>query len=599
VNQNGNYCSGACKAAMSAREPQLARVRAKVAADHAGESDGSRWTSTLMSLLKFAIFAIVVGGVGFFAYVEFLGPRGRLTATMATFSDMETFHAKMIQPDLVIAQSDDELFAAKMSSQQKLWSKDLRALEQKWEMPKPKATKAIPDSPGFAEGLGGYTEGGQKEYRDRLHFTEANGHYIVVSSKRQLLCFDSNDGSLLWQYYQTNTSVHILAVHEGGILCTISPSYGGSRGAKSQTVNLAFADGKEKWTWPENVEQILPWNGKLVFIGGAARGDASLTSAAGKKPANKPLEGEEANENQSAMAGSYAVGVMALRFISPADGKPISQKALDLPGATELEIIGTKLFVLSGQQLMVFESGTEPVLKTKLLDTPMPFASEGLGISSLNDSPLAAMGAGTMGSSSVAGRKFANGGDAIAMKTAKGILTLDGKTGQQKWVRSGIPAEHLAVAPDGSVYATITLSKDEANKGEAATFRPAVVTEGGFPFPAEGITALLKLDAKTGKTLWGVRNIGRRVMFPEKDLYVIDTVEKVHLFSGNEMFAGHLAVRSLAPRSGKDNWLIMEKAELHHLQFVDKKLFLVITDEAPAGRVNPKCNYKMQVIEKK
>jgi hypothetical protein len=283
-----------------------------------------------------------------------------------------------------------------------------------------------------------------------------------------------------------------------------------------------------------------------------------------------------------------------VKFLST-DGKPTGEKAIDMRGTGRMEIEEKRFFVYVGGELMLYENGSEPLWKTKLADEP-----ELLGIGLDDDDVMFSIFSGRGARGTIgAPRRVVSGGDAIAMKTQKGIVVLDAKTGQTRWTRAGLAVHNLSVGPDGAVYATVDIDKDVANVGEAATFRPAVVAHGGFNFPSEKITVLLRLDPKTGSTVWGVKYIGRHLIIQEKDVLVVDSIEKMHPMTGSQMFENHLAVRSLKPKNGKDNWLVLQKADIRQAELVDKTLFMVITDEPPAGRDDPKQNYKMQVISQK
>src|SRR5438093_171714 len=82
----------------------------------------------------------------------------------------------------------------------------------------PQRTNVVADSAAFSENLGGYGEGGTGEYRDQLRLSHVHGEYAVVRSARQLLVFGVKDGALKWKIFNPESSINILAVHDGGIL---------------------------------------------------------------------------------------------------------------------------------------------------------------------------------------------------------------------------------------------------------------------------------------------------------------------------------------------------------------------------------------------
>lgn len=587
VHQHGYYCSAACKEAVRAREPKLAKGDEAAAVD---EKVGRTMEKLggFLTKLKVPAYILIALVVGYLVYMKLWGPRGRVTANLVVLAEMAAFDVKLTGPDTVVFQRNDDLCLANLSTQQELWKTDLRPLEEKYQLPK--RTNIVADSSRASEDLGGYSEGGSREFRDRLRFRHLKGDNVVVHSSRQLMVFGASDGKLRWKIFNPDSSLSILAVHEGGVLCQMSPSYYASRdGTQARVVNLAFADGAEKWALPGPLgygNRILSWNGKLVLLTSDAVTTATgVTVNSGKTKKTTSDNGGDGDED--AVAVTAPASTRTLKFLSPGEGSVLGQKALDLLPDATLDTAGKRLAIVSGNQLLLFENGIEPTLRLTLPDNPMsPSVIE--DASEDDDS-----------SGIVRSTKLVVGGNVLAIKTEKGVVALDVDSGQTMWTRADVNAENLAVGPDGSVYATVEIPKEAATKGDAEKYRIAVIAEGGFNMPNAAVTTMLKLDAKTGKTLWGVKNIGRRVLFVGKELYVVDTLSKLHLFSGSDMFAGHLSVRGISPRNGKDDWTYLAKAQLYRLQLFDRKLFLVVAEEAPAGRTNPSCNYQLRVIEKK
>ena len=79
-------------------------------------------------------------------------------------------------------------------------------------------------------------------------------------------------------------------------------------------------------------------------------------------------------------------------------------------------------------------------------------------------------------------------------------------------------------------------------------------------------------------------------------LLVMDRMTKMQLFSGSDLFAGHMGLRSLSPRNGKDIWLYMGKVDVYDVEPLDGKFFFAVAEEAPSGRWHPVCNFKVQHI---
>ncbi len=589
VHQFGYYCSAQCKSVVASREPKLSRDSSAKEVDSAVGKTMDLMGRFLVKL-KIPAVILIVGVIGYFVYLKLAGPRGRMTANFDLFSEISAFHAEIVAPDTIVAQGNDELVCVNLPAQKELWRVNLAPLEEKYEKPKPKqGAKVVPDSREFSENLGSVSSGGEQSYRDRLRFREAMGGYLVLASTRQLVVMDAKDGSVKWKQFKPNGSISIGAVHEGGILCTLTeyPDYSSEEKIdwrnrpkpKSEIVSYALVDGSPKWTSTNTLAYGgLQHNGQLVtltFEGGAGAASAATSggtttrSTTGKKTLGgiQGLTGgggddDDSDEEEDVPAGP--AGNYSLRFLSLADGSLTGQKTMALSAGGRLQKLGDRFCVVAGPEVWVYDKGQDPALKVKFPGNV---------------------------------RSVAMGGDTIAATTDKGVVALDAATGQQKFVRDGLQVKRVHVGPDGSVYVSAEVPKGDATKGEAEKYRLATVAVGGFSFPSETVAAFLKLKPKTGETAWGVKYIGEQVYFAETEILVVDTFEKLHLFAGGEPFAGHLSLRSLNPRNGKDRWTYLAKADLYHKEVVGKKFFVVISEDPPAGRFNPSCNFKMQYVE--
>jgi outer membrane protein assembly factor BamB len=254
-----------------------------------------------------------------------------------------------------------------------------------------------------------------------------------------------------------------------------------------------------------------------------------------------------------------------LQFVSATDGHVLGEQSLALSEAPRLERVGDLLCVLAGHELVVLGSGAEQKWKATLPATP---------------------------------RHLAGGGGLVIVATEQGVAAFDATTGQSKWNRTGLNAENVAVGPDSGVYVTIELSKDQAGQGEPAKFRKADIQRGGMGAPLPPFTALVKLDPRTGKTRWGVRNIGRRLYFEGDKVFVVDPLEQTNFLANQIMVGGH-SVRCLSARSGKEFWSYVKTGDLHHSEVAGSRVFLVTADDAPGGRIRTSCNYQLQLIEGK
>ena len=97
----------------------------------------------------------------------------------------------------------------------------------------------------------------------------------------------------------------------------------------------------------------------------------------------------------------------------------------------------------------------------------------------------------------------------------------------------------MVVGPDSGVYVTISLEKNEIQQGEAKKYYTADILRGGMGKPLPPFRALVKLDPQTGKTRWGVRNVGQKLFFEGDKLFVIDKLEQTSLLANQIMVGGH------------------------------------------------------------
>jgi len=261
-----------------------------------------------------------------------------------------------------------------------------------------------------------------------------------------------------------------------------------------------------------------------------------------------------------------------LQFHALASGAPQGQTTLALAGTPRIEQVDDLLCVTAGHELLAFAGGTEPAWRVTLPATPQ----------------LLAAGGGTF---------------AVAIKNH--VVALDAKSGKQRWSRDRLRAERLYVGPDGVVYATLAIPRSEFAASEAKKFRIADITTtevvGAAPIdPQAPVTAFLRLDPKTGKTTWGVRNIGREVVFAPNAIFVFDSTSEVRLLASAGPYASFHSLHCLVPKNGKILWSYVKTGTLHDHVIKDGKAFLVSTDDTGLGsHENPSFAYQLCLIERK
>ncbi len=190
----------------------------------------------------------------------------------------------------------------------------------------------------------------------------------------------------------------------------------------------------------------------------------------------------------------------------------------------------------------------------------------------------------------------AHGAGALAVATENTVTLFDRDTGDLRWTHPDIEAENLTIAPDGSVYAHIFLTADQAKEHEKA-YRPAKVALGGMTIPFASVPVLLKLEARDGNIRWGVRNIGEHVLVAGSKLFVADSTEQLNLLAATGLFQGYYSVRQLNPRTGADVWRYIAKGALVNAHILGDTPFIVAMTDPPTGRQNPVGTYLLQIVE--
>jgi hypothetical protein len=248
----------------------------------------------------------------------------------------------------------------------------------------------------------------------------------------------------------------------------------------------------------------------------------------------------------------------AVRF----DGATTAETKVAFTEFPRAHVWGDRLVVVGGRNLAVFESIGAPRWQTQL------------------NAELVTV---------------AHGAGALAVATPAGVTLFDGQSGAIRWTQPEVPAEKLTLAPDGSVYAQIHLSANEA-KERAKQYRAAQTELGGMAYPVASVRVLLKLDAGDGKIRWGVRHIGEHVLVAGGKLFVADGTERLDLVGAN-LIQGYYSVRQLNPRTGADVWRYLAKGALVDAQLIGHTPFVVVMTDPPTGRQNPVGTYLLQIIE--
>ena len=551
VRERGYYCSDECRQAVSAAEPDALTEESRRMTAAADQLERS--VQRLGSVLKKVALVAVIAGVGyggFLIWQKLTAPKGQVTSSVMSPSLVESFRVKLLEPDLAVVVANDELSLVRLSSGTKQWTVSLPSLEEKVTPPKP---------PVQGEEVAASTF----EYRDALRLAEVCGDHVLAHSGRQIVDFDSKTGAVRWRFFDPKASIGKLVIHEGGLWCALDYS--------QRFVNLSLADGKPTCTYSnQGVVQAVRLGDRVALVAAVSKAQTpseeepeeltagsanpidvrALMAAAQGKPAPPPR----------AQPADYRV-----QFVSPSDGRVVSEESLSLPGYPSAEVFGNLLAVTGGQELSVFGGDGKLMWKATLPATP---------------------------------RQVAGGSDLVVATTDQGIVAFDAKSGQQKWTRTGLKAGNVAVGPDSGVYVTTSLERGETEQGEAKKYRIADVVRGGMGRPLPPFRALVKLDSHTGKTSWGIRNIGEKIFFEGDKVFVVDALEQTNLLANQIMVGGH-SVRCLSARTGKELWSYVKTGNLYESEVAGGKVFIVISEDPASGRTRTSCNYQLQLVEAK
>lgn len=606
----GQFCSPTCKEAVAQRTPGRGG-KAKI-----GYSKFDRFRSGLLKA-KYPVLLVIVLWVAYWAYANFVAVQPKVTKllglesvslgfgslSMYDFDDEDSDSGgktELLGNDDLIYQENQQLRRAKFSTQQQVWTADLKPYEMQFARPHYETNEVMnfeapPDPRKISS----------EPRAERPGLVGVNGDYVIAWSHRQLLVFHASDGRLLWRFHKPSYSVSLPLVHENGILCTISSIYSmHPQAPQPRVVNFAFADGKEAWTQASQrayygLYGMTMYNGHQVSMR-YANPDGSPLMYAPKykpKPESKPKDGKDAKDKKGPakpkpkpkiMEDEGDVGELdelslgknkgsemeldetsvpaatyTIEFLSLADGKTKITKTFPGTAGGNLKKLGERMYVIAGAELFWYEKekGFDPMWKAKLPG----FIQD-----------------------------VAHGGDTVAVSTSKGVVALDAKNGQQKWLRSGLPpVDNVHVGHDGVVYVTLELaSKDDFPTSEIQDYRAANITTVGRPLPYDGMPAFARLSPKDGRTVWGIQFVGRQVKFSDKEVYVVDTYQPPHILSMLAKEGTDVSLRCINTRNGKDKWRYIYQGLLLRAEVVGNK-FLLMSADKDGG------DCKLQFVEQK
>ncbi len=339
---------------------------------------------------------------------------------------------------------------------------------------------------------------------------------------------------------------------------------------RSREKLLAFdaASGVKKWEAAVTSHSETLWGDRFVEVNLAPapkkiaepETEPEITAGDAEQFSARRLLGLAKGESPAPKSYDYLV-----TFQDARTGAAAGNAKVAFPQHPTEQVLGDFLVLTGGRNLAVFRTGTQPLWQTQL-------------------------GAAIV--------HVAQGADVVAVATEKGVTVFAAESGQQRWARDDLAAHRVAIGPDGTVYAQVYISPDDAKKAEDK-YRFAKVALAGMSSPLAQVPVLLKLDAKDGQTRWGVRNIGTHVLFTGSKVLVADATEQMNLLAASGPFQGYYSVRQINPRNGDDVWSYVAKGLLYEAHTADEKPFLIAAEDLPSGRKNPVGTYLLQVVEGK
>lgn len=575
VRERGYFCSDECRDAVRASEPSMAMDTDRVSAD---DHKMERVIASMVAVTKIVLLVAVVFGVGWIGFAicqSKWGPRPHITSSMEVMSGAP-FKTVVLDPPRVLVQAGDELSLVNLSTKETIWKLDLRAIEEPYHRPAHAST-----NPEFSFD--------ETQFRDPLELTEIKGDNIVLCSQRQLVTASAQTGAVKWKFFQPDGYLSHVVATDDSVFGIVTGGYNPKAPPRSLAVCWAIDDGAQRWSdtnaSPYAAGLITPDNHLLTLAL-----EVSRTNSQGESQAELTASGLDVSAFRSAMfrkiQGAMASGNLdlestpgddnqptgptknyVLQFHAVASGAADGQSTVALAGYPHLESLTKLTCVVAGREVLAFAGGTEPLWRVTAPGVP---------------------------------QLLADGGDIVAVATKDKILALDANSGKQRWSRDVVHPQRLSVGPDSAVYAMLSYSHEEYQGSEARKFRIEDISIGGPLDPRAPIPILVRLDPKTGKTAWGVRNIGQEIVFGSNVIYVFDSTTELRLLSNTGLFVGYHSIHCLRPRTGKEVWTYLKAGDLHDHTVKDGKAFLVITEGPALGRrEDPHYNYQLCMVERK
>ncbi len=597
----GYFCSDPCKQSAKESEPTLPRDNTQGVIDQ----KIARVSTLVRKLARLAIWpavAIVALVVGWLVYNTFFGPKPQVTAAFPFDPVRGQVVYRPLDDNRAVIQIGEELSLVDLTSKAKIWNISLATWEEQYLAPRrDEEGKHVLNEDGDliweqAKDFDG------NPIRDKLDFAALHQNHLLLKSGRQLIAANAETGKVNWKFFDFKTNLGEAIPHDGGLLVQVAEFR-----KPPQWINFAWADGHSSWKMKSRNDSITDTvvigkqlamlrmeipkkhrrqiDGETEIPEGEEMTDDGETMPEEDGTETPPLEGEKLEEEMTepddapisddATPEAKAAAIVAktlgkalgtnsgkqslqytLELVSLADGKTATENTIKTTIPPQLSVQNGLIVMMAGRVVTLFDDSGQRIGKAEL------------------DAP--------------AGVLIANR-DLIVTKIERKLIGISVATGQEKWTREIHPVELLAFGPDGSVYATIRIDKREIKNGEAKTYGVADILY-NYMDATDSVLALVQIDPLTGKTLWGIKNIGEHVFFSDQHVYVSDFVEPTALDTG-DLAMGSYGLRCIRPQDGKIVWSYLQKGKLHEHQ-VRGNRFLSLVEPLPR-------NFELQIIERK
>ncbi len=505
--------------------------------DDSGPEDSTTATQLIMKRLGTAgkigagvLATIAVAIVGYLIFAKITAPRPTILASMAVDSRVATIKVAPMANDATLARISDDITSLQLATQARNW-KPIPLLS----LERQRTISKEDDDISF-----------YRYRRASLEWKLTHDRYAVLASSRQIVVLDGQTGKVVWELFKNDVTLGGFLSHRDGLLCSWQ------LGNVNRIVNFRWDTGAEAWSHSDpncSTPQMILGDAYVFAIYPV------------KPPAATPTRTESDEEQQEPPATAPVPTTTHIaRLLALNDGRVLAEQGINLTGNITLKRAGRLILVNAGTDLFIFDGTAIPAFKLTIKDT--------FRAAAVNESVL-------------------------AVSVGSELLAYHPKTGQPLWSRQDIPTVKLVEAPNNILYALLESHTNTLASTELTKYRAAKISLEGRASPVH-VRGIAKLDGATGKTLWGVRNIGQEIILHGDQLFSFDTFSWRETESIYSAHIGEYGIRRLSPKSGKEIWTYMQKGFIWQQFLRDDGSFLLLTSaEFPPDRPDPSIAYNI------